>query len=178
MERIRDKGYEILYLTQDVDEFVMNALGELDGKKFKSVNDEDALPQTEEEKKQSEEKAEQDKAVTDFVKETLGDKVKAVRVSKILKSGATCMTTDGGMSLEMEKYLRKVEGKSAVRAERVLELNPDAEAVKALKAAVESGETERAAQYAKLLYGQALLLADLPLDDPSEFTALVCELMK
>ena len=178
VERIRDKGYEILYLTQDVDEFVMAALGEIDGKKFKSVSDEDALPQTEEEKKQSEEKAEQDKAVTEFVKKTLGDKVKTVRVSKILKSGATCMTAEGGMSLEMEKYLRKVEGKSGVRAERVLELNPDAEAVKALKAALDAGEEERAAQYAKLLYGQALLLADLPLDDPSEFTALVCGLMK
>ena len=82
------------------------------------------------------------------------------------------------MSLEMEKYLRKIEGKNGVRAERVLELNPDAEAVKALKQAVDADEKEKAGQYARLLYGQALLLADLPLDDPSEFTALVCQLMK
>ena len=178
VERIRDKGYEILYLTQDVDEFVVRALDEIDGKKFKSVNDEDALPETEEEKKQAEEKAEAGKAVVDFVKETLGDKIHAVRISKILKSGAVCMTAEGTMTLEMEKYLRKVEGKTDIRAQRVLELNPDAEAVAALRRAVDGGNKELAAQYAKLLYGQALLLADLPLEDPTEFAALVCALMK
>ena len=178
VERIRDKGYEILYLTQDVDDFVMQALGEIDGKKFKSVNDEDALPQTEEEKKQSEEKAEQGKAMVDFVKQTLGDKVKQVRISKILKSGAVCMTAEGSMTLEMEKYLRKVEGKGDLRAERVLELNPDAQAVQALRRAVEAGDTELAGKYARLLYGQALLLADLPMEEPVEFAELVCQLMK
>ena len=178
VERIRDKGYEILYLTQDVDDFVMQALGEIDGKQFKSVNDEDALPQTEEEKKQSEEKAEQGKAMVDFVKESLGDKVKQVRISRILKSGAVCMTAEGSMTLEMEKYLRKVEGKGEIRADRVLELNPDAEAVQALRRAVEAGNTELAGKYARLLYGQALLLADLPMEEPAEFAALVCELMK
>ena len=178
VERIRDKGYEILYLTQDVDDFVMQALGELDGKRFKSVSDEDALPQTEEEKKQAEEKAEAGKAVVDFVKETLGDKVHEVRISKILKSGAVCMTAEGSMTLEMEKYLRKVEGKSDIRAQRVLELNPDADAVLALRRAVDAGDQELAAQYAQLLYGQALLLADLPMEDPVQFAALVCRLMK
>ncbi len=178
VERIRDKGYEILYLTQDVDEFVMQALGELDGKKFKSVSDEDALPQSEEEKKAAEEKAEQGKETVDFVKQTLGDKVKQVRISKILKSGAVCMTAEGTMTLEMEKYLRKIEGKSDIRAERVLELNPDAQAVQALRRAVEAGDKELAGKYAKLLYGQALLLADLPMEEPADFAALVCELMK
>ncbi|MBQ9974257.1 MAG: molecular chaperone HtpG [Oscillospiraceae bacterium] len=178
VERIRDKGYEILYLTQDVDEFVVRALDEIDGKKFKSVNDEDALPETEEEKKQAEEKAEAGKAMVDFVKEVLGDKVFAVRISRILKSGAVCMTAEGTMTLEMEKYLRKVEGKSDIRAQRVLELNPDADAVAALRRAVDEGDKELAGQYAQLLYGQALLLADLPLEEPSDFAALVCRLMK
>ena len=178
VERIRDKGYEILYLTQDVDDFVMQALGEIDNKAFKSVSDEDALPQTEEEKKQAQEKAEAGKAMTDFVKEALGDKVYDVRISKILKSGAVCMTAEGQMTLEMEKYLRKVEGKSDIRAQRVLELNPDAEAVSALRRAVDDGNKELADKYAKLLYGQALLLADLPMEDPAEFAALVCDLMK
>jgi molecular chaperone HtpG len=82
------------------------------------------------------------------------------------------------MSLEMEKYMRKVEGKNDIRAQRVLELNPDAEAVLALRRSVEAGETELAGKYAKLLYGQALLLADLPLEDPVEFAGLVCDLMK
>ena len=178
VERIRDKGYEILYLTQDVDDFVMQALGEVDGKKFKSVSDEDALPQTEEEKKQAEAKAEESKAMTDFVKEVLGDKVHEVCISKILKSGAVCMTAEGSMTLEMEKYLRKIEGKSDIRAQRVLELNPDADAVLALRRAVEGGDKELADKYAKLLYGQALLLADLPMEEPAQFAALVCELMK
>ena len=178
VERIKDKGYEILYLTQDVDDFVMQALGELDGKQFKSVSDQDALPQTEEEQKAAEEKAEAGKAAVDFVKETLGDKVKEVRISKILKSGAVCMTADGHMTLEMEKYLRKIEGKSDIRAERVLELNPDAPAVQALRRAVDADDKELAGKYARLLYGQALLLADLPMEDPAEFAALVCELMK
>jgi len=178
VERIKDKGYEILYLTQDVDEFVMQALGEIDGKKFKSVSDEDALPESEEEKKQAEEKAEAGKAMTDFVKEILGDKIKQARISKILKSGAVCMTADGPMTLEMEKYMRKVEGKADIRAERVLELNPDAPAVQALQAALDREDKELAGQYAKLLYNQALLLADLPLEEPAEFAALVCGLMK
>jgi len=178
VERIRDKGYEILYLTQDVDDFVVQALGEIDGKKFKSVSDEDALPETEEEKKQAEEKAEAGKAMTDFVKEVLGDKVHTVRISKILKSGAVCMTAEGSMTLEMEKYLRKFEEKGDVRAQRVLELNPDAQAVLALRRAVDEGDKDLAGKYAKLLYGQALLLADLPMEDPAEFAALVCELMK
>ena len=178
VERIRDKGYEILYLTQDVDDFVMQALGEIEGKKFKSVSDEDALPETEDEKKQAEEKAEAGKAMTDFVKEVLGDKVHAVRISKILKSGAVCMTAEGSMTLEMEKYLRKFEEKGDVRAQRVLELNPDAQAVLALRRAVDEEDKELAGKYAKLLYGQALLLADLPMEDPAEFAALVCQLMK
>ena len=156
----------------------MQALGELDGKKFKSVSDEDALPQSEEEKKAAEEKAEQGKEMVDFVKQTLGEKVKQVRISKILKSGAVCMTAEGSMTLEMEKYLRKIEGKSDIRAERVLELNPDADAVQALRRAVEAGDEELAGKYAKLLYGQALLLADLPMEEPADFAALVCELMK
>ncbi|MBO5339508.1 MAG: molecular chaperone HtpG [Oscillospiraceae bacterium] len=177
VERIKDKGYEILYLTQDVDEFVMKALDELDGKKIKSVSDEDALPRTEEEEKQAQAKAEAGKAVVDFVKQALGDKVKDVRISRILKSGAVCMTADGQMSLEMEKYLRKVEGKNDIRAERVLELNPDAEAFAALRRAVDE-DKELAADYAQLLYGQALLLADLPLEEPAQFAALVCKLMR
>ena len=177
VERILDKGYEILYCTEDVDDFVMKALGEMDGKKFKSVNEEDALPQTEEEKKAAEEKAEAGKSVLEAVKEALGDQVKEVRVSSILKSGACCLTADGPVSLEMEKYMRKVEGGEHMKAERVLELNPDSAPFAALKKAVDAGDKETIAKYSKLLYGQALLLADLPLEDPAEYTQLVCSLM-
>lgn len=111
-----DKGYEILYCTEDVDDFVMRGLGEIDGKAFKSVNDEDALPQSDEEKKTAEEKAEAGKPVLEAVKEALGEEVKEVRASSILKSGAVCLTADGPVSLEMEKYMRKVDGDRAARA--------------------------------------------------------------
>ena len=177
VERILDKGYEILYCTEDADDFVMKALMEIDGKQFKSVNDEDALPQTEEEKKAAEEKAEAGKPVLEAVKEALGDLVKEVRVSAILKSGACCLTTDGPVSLEMEKYMNKLEGGQHMKADRVLELNSDAAPFAALKKAVDTEDKDTVAKYSKLLYGQALLLAGLPLEDPAEYTQLVCSLM-
>ena len=177
VERILDKGYEILYCTEDVDDFVMKGLGEVDGKQFKSVTEEDALPQTDEEKKAAEEKAEAGKPVLEAVKEALGDQVKEVRVSSILKSGACCLSADGPVSIEMERYMRKVEGSQPMKAERVLELNPDAAPFAALKKAVDAGDKDTVAKYAKVLYAQALLLADLPLEDPAEYTELVCSLM-
>ena len=177
VERILDKGYEILYCTEDVDDFVMQALGEIDGKKFMSATAEDALPQTDEEKKQAEEKAEAGKPVLEAVKNVLGDQVKEVRISKILKSGACCLSADGPVSLEMERYMRKLEGGEHMKAERVLELNADSAPYAALKKAVDSGDQATVEKYAKLLYGQALLLADLPLENPSEYAELVCSLM-
>ncbi|MCI9567572.1 MAG: molecular chaperone HtpG, partial [Lawsonibacter sp.] len=177
VERILDKGYEILYCTEDVDDFVMKGLGELDGKQFKSVTEEDALPQTEEEKKAAEEKAEAGKPVLEAVKEALGDQVKEVRASAILKSGACCLSADGPISIEMEKYMSKVEGSQEMKADRVLELNPDSAPFAALKRAVDAGDKDTVSKYAQLLYAQALLLAGLPLEDPAEYTALVCSLM-
>ena len=177
VERILDKGYEILYCTEDVDDFVMQALGEIDGKKFMSATAEDALPQTDEEKKEAEEKAEAGKPVLEAVKNVLGDQVKEVRISKILKSGACCLSADGPVSLEMERYMRKLEGGEHMKAQRVLELNADSAPYAALKKAVDAGDQATVEKYSKLLYGQALLLADLPLEDPSEYAELVCSLM-
>ena len=177
VERILDKGYEILYCTEDVDDFVMQALGEIDGKKFMSATAEDALPQTDEEKKQAEEKAEGGKPVLEAVKNVLGDQVKEVRISKILKSGACCLSADGPVSLEMERYMRKLEGGEHMKAQRVLELNADSAPYAALKKAVDAGDQATVEKYSKLLYGQALLLADLPLEDPAGYAELVCSLM-
>ncbi len=177
VERILDKGYEILYCTEDVDDFVMQALGEIDGKKFMSATAEDALPQTDEEKKQAEEKAEAGKPVLEAVKNVLGDQVKEVRISKILKSGACCLSADGPVSLEMERYMRKLEGGEHMKAQRVLELNADSAPYAALKKAVDAGDQSTVEKYSKLLYGQALLLADLPLEDPAGYAELVCSLM-
>ncbi|MCD8211541.1 MAG: molecular chaperone HtpG, partial [Oscillospiraceae bacterium] len=177
VERIRDAGYEILYLTEEVDEFVVNALGELDGKKFKAAADDDALPQTDEEKAALEKSAEENKDVLDFVKETLGDQVHDVRLSPILKSSPVCLTADGPVSLEMERYFQRTQQEgNDLKAERVLELNADSGAFAALCQAVEE-DKEKAAKYAELLYDQALLMAELPLDDPAEYTRMVCSLM-
>ena len=178
VERILDKGYEILYCTEDVDDFVMKALGEVDGKAFKSVADEDALPRSEEEKKAAEEKAEESRAVLEAVKNALGEQVKEVRLSAILKSAACCLTADGPISLEMERYLRKIDGADEQNlAQRVLELNGDSPVFAAIKAAVDAGDNAKVEKYAKLLYGQAAMLAGLPMDDPAEYAALVCSLM-
>ena len=177
-ERILDKGYEIFWCTDDVDEFVMQFVGEYKGKKTKSVNDDDALPENEEEKKEAEQKTADNKEVLDFVKETLGNRIKEARVSRILKSHACCLTADGGVSIEMEKYMRKQGGELAdFEGEHVLELNADSSAFAAMKNAM-STDKELAAKYAKILYDQALLIAGLPLEDPSEYSDLVCSLMK
>ena len=177
-ERILDKGYEIFWCTDDVDEFVMQFVGEYKGKKTKSVNDDDALPESEDEKKEAEQKTADNKEVLDFVKETLGNRIKEARVSRILKSHACCLTADGGISIEMEKYMRKQGGELAdFEGEHVLELNADSSAFAAMKNAM-STDKELAAKYAKILYDQALLIAGLPLEDPSEYSDLVCSLMK
>ncbi|HIT31438.1 MAG TPA: molecular chaperone HtpG [Candidatus Enterenecus stercoripullorum] len=177
VERIADQGYEIFCLTEEVDEFVIQALGEVEGKKLKSVSDPDALPETEEEKAQQEQQAEQAKPVLDFVKETLGDKIHEARVSRILKSAPVCMTADGPMTLEMEKYFSKLEGGMPMKAQRVLELNASSAPYAALKAALDGGDKDKAAKYVQILYHQALLIAGLPIDDAAEYTDLVCSLM-
>ena len=181
VERVADKGWEILYLTEEVDEFVMQTLQEVSGKKLKSVSDPDALPETDEEKAEQEKQAEESKPVLDFVKETLGDRIKEARISKILKTAPVCMTADGPMSLEMEKYFAKMEGASpmgGMKAERVLELNPASSAFAALKSALDGEDKDRAAKYAEVLYHQALLIAGLPIEDPAAYTELVCSLMQ
>ena len=176
-ERILDAGYEILLLTEDVDEFCMQILAEYDGKKFKSINEEDALPETEEEKKAAEEKNEAGKEVLEFLKETLGERIKEARISRILKNHPVCMVADGPVSLEMEKHLkRQGTDMAGFKVERVLEINANTPAYEALKAAI-TADPEKAKKYAELLYCQALLIADLPLEDPSAYTDLVCSLM-
>ena len=111
------------------------------------------------------------------MKETLGDQVKEVKASARLKSHPVCLTAGEGLSFEMEKYFQAVQPDSAIRAERILELNVDHPAFQALEAAV-TADPEKARKYATLLYDQALLIAGLPLEDPSGYTDLVCELMK
>ena len=177
-ERVLKAGYEVLYLTVDEDEIVLQMLENAGGKPFVSVADENALPVTEEEKANVEQAEKDHKDVLDFAQETLKDQVAKVRLSKILQSGSVCLTAEGPVSLEMEKYFRKMRRDFPMQAQKVLEINPDSSAFQALCNAFQAGDKEKAAAYVEILYNQALIIADFPLPDPARYAELVCGLMK
>ena len=177
-ELVKDKGFEILYMTDSVDEFVAQMLNGFEDKQFKSVNDNDLGLETDEEKKDTEKAAEENKELLEFVKEALSGEVVNVRISNKLKSHAVCLTTEGPVTLEMEKYFKSIPGGEgmAAKAEKVLEINPNHHVMEALKTAFET-DKEKAKKYAKILYSQSLLIAGLDIENPAEYADLVCELM-
>ena len=177
VETLAKKGYDVLLFAEDVDEFIPQTLMTYMEKPFCNVSTEDLGLKTEEEKKEAEEKAEEMKGLLTFVKESLGDQVKEVKLSADLGSHPACMTPDSGMSFEMEKYMKKANPEFAFPVGRILELNPEHEAVKALQKAM-TEDPVKAKDYAQLLCYQAQLMAELPLDDPYAYTELVCKLMK
>ena len=177
-ERVLKAGYEVLYLTVDEDEIVLQMLENAGGKPFVSVADENALPVTEEEKATVEQAEKDHKDVLEFAQETLKDQVAKVRLSKILQSGSVCLTAEGPVSLEMEKYFRKMRRDFPMQAQKVLEINPDSSAFQALCNAFQAGDKEKAAAYVEILYNQALIIADFPLPDPARYAELVCGLMQ
>ncbi|MER2080203.1 MAG: molecular chaperone HtpG [Ruminococcus sp.] len=171
-ELLRSKGYEILYCTEDVDEFTLQTLMTYKDKRFCSVlNDDLGIESGEEEKDEKD-----STALLTFVKETLGDKVAEVEASKKLVSHPVCLTAKGGISFEMEKYFNAVQPESGMKAQRVLELNMNHSAVKTMESLIQT-DIDKARKYAEVLYCQALLIAGLPLENPSEYTDLVCSLM-
>ena len=171
-ELLKDKHYEVLYFTGEADEFVAQILGKYADKEFRSALDGD-LGLDDAESKTVEEKTE----LMQFVKDTLGDKIKDAKASHRLKTHPVCMTAGEGLSFEMEKYFKNFDSPMPLKADRILELNTAHPAVAALEAALES-DKEKAANYVKILYNQALLIAGLPLEDPSEYTDLVAGLMQ
>ena len=177
LEQLKAKGYDVLLLTDEVDEFVVQTLQKYADHDFLSATAKDLGLASEEEKKAVEEKAEQAKPTLEFVKETLGDKVSQVRLSTNLGSHPVCIVPAEGMSFEMEKYFKRLNPDMGMKAERILELNADHPVFAALQLAV-AQDPEKAKKYARILYTQALLMADLPVDDPSDYTDLVCELMQ
>lgn len=177
VETLLSKGYDVLLFSEDVDEFVPQILVTYGEKSFCNALSEDLGLQTEEEKAKAAEKAEEMKGLLTFVSEKLGEKVKEVKLSDNLGSHPVSLSPESGMSFEMEKYMKRVNPEFAYPVGRILELNPDHEVVKAMQDAVTS-DPEKAEDYAKLLYAQAVLMADLPLEDPVEYTNLVCKLMK
>ena len=177
VETLLNKGYDVLLFTDDVDEFIPQTLNTYMEKGFCNVLSEDLGLQTEEEKEEAKKKAELLKGFLDFVSEKLAGSVKEVRLSRNLGSHPVALVPEEGMSFEMEKYMKRANPEFAFSVGRILELNEEHEAVKAMQLAIGT-DADKAERYAKLLYSQACLMADLPIDDPVEYTKLVCELMK
>lgn len=175
-ELIKDKGYEILYLTDSIDEFVMQMMVDYNDKQFKSVSAGDLDLETPEEKEEMKAKKEESKGVLEFIRESLGGKVKDVRLSSILKSHAVCLTADGILSVEMEKVLSHMPGESNAKAEKVLEINASHPIYEKLKALYET-DKEKLKLYGDILYNQALLVEGLAIEDPVDFTNKICSLM-
>ncbi|BFK55379.1 molecular chaperone HtpG [Ruminococcus bicirculans (ex Wegman et al. 2014)] len=178
LEKIKDKGYEVLYFTQDVDEFAIKVMINYDGKPFKSISDADLDLDTEEEKEEAKKLDEENKDMFTFMQEAIADKVKTVRLSKKLKTHPVCLSSDGSITIEMEKVLNAMPQNDGnkVKAEKALEINPNHPIFEKLKD-LYANDKDKLKDYAKLLYDQALLIEGMSIDNPVEFANLVCDLM-
>lgn len=172
-----ERGFEILCLTESVDEFALKMLGAYSEKEFRNIAGEDIGLQTDEEKEEQSKLAEESKDLLGKMQTILGDKVKEVRVSGRLKKHPVCLTADGEITLEMEKVLGAMPNAQGIKAERVLEINPSHEIFEKLKSAFETDEN-KLELYTDILYNEALLIEGLPIEDPVDFASKVCELMK
>lgn len=175
-ELVRDKGFEILYLTDHVDEFCLQMMHDLDGKEYKSVSADDLGLETEEEKEEIKKEQEDNQSLFDFMTEKLGGKVKAVKLSQRLKNHPVCITSEGALSVEMEKVLSAMPNGEGAKAEKILEINPNHAIFGKLKSLYET-DKDKAGEYADILYSQALLIEGMPIENPVEFSNKICEIM-
>ena len=175
-EMVRAHDYDILYLTADIDEFVVQILESQDGKKFRSITAGDLNLSTEEEKKEAEEKSTANRAMFDLMKDALDGKVKDVRISSRLVSDPVCLSSDGNVSIEMERVLKHVQNAGDVSAEKILEINANHPIFDKL-CKLYQDDPSLLKNYAELLYDQALLIAGLPIADPTAFSKSICDLM-
>lgn len=175
-ELVAEKGYEILYFTEDVDEFAIQMLMSYQEKQFKNVASGDLGLETEEEKEASEKEAEKHKELFEKMKEILAGKVKEVKISKRLKTHPVCFSTDGEISIEMEKVLSQMPDNPNIKAEKVLEINTEHDVFTALMKAFESDE-EKFKLYTSILYNQAMLIEGLPIEDPVQFSQDLSKVM-
>ncbi len=175
-ELLREKGLEMLYLTDQVDEFALRILNAYDGHEFKNVSSDDLGLETEEEKKAAEQQKEEYKELLEFLQKALDGKVKSVIVSQRLKSHPVCLSSEGAISLEMEKVLNAMPNAERVQAQRVLELNPTHPVFAVLQKLYETNQ-DKLKEYAQLLYTQALLIEGISIEDPVAFSNQVCSLM-
>ncbi|MFC4387224.1 molecular chaperone HtpG [Gracilibacillus marinus] len=175
-ELVKDKGFEILYFTDEIDEFAIKMLMNYDEKEFKSVSSGDLNLEDEETKKEAEKQLEEHKDLFAEMKELLGDKIKEVRLSTRLKSHPVCLSAEGDVSIEMEKVLSQMPDSQNVQANKVLEINNKHEVFQALVNAHES-DKEKLKLYTNILYNQALLIEGLPIEDPVALTNDMCKVM-
>ncbi len=175
-ELVRDKGYEVLYLTENVDEFALQMLAKYQDKEFKNVSAGDLGLESDEDKTALEEKNAAAKDLFEEMQKALAGKVKAVRLSNRLKNHAVCLSSDGQLSLEMEKVLNTMPTGQKVQAERVLELNPDHPVFATLERLL-TEDKDKLDKYADLLYQQALLIEGMPVEDPVALSKMICDLM-
>jgi molecular chaperone HtpG len=175
-EFVSENGFEILYFTEDIDEFAIKMLMTYKEKEFKSISSGDLGIEGEENKSDSESEEQEYKEIFDYMKGILADKVKDVRVSKRLKSHPVCLATEGDISIEMEKILAAMPDNQNIKADKVLEINKNHEVFQSLKDAFDN-DKEKLNLYTKLLYNQALLIEGLPIQDPVEFTNDICKVM-
>ncbi|MGU8440100.1 molecular chaperone HtpG [Clostridium perfringens] len=173
-EMVLDKGYEILYFTEDVDEFAIKMLMNYNEKEFKSVSSGDLGIESEEENKKENE---ENKGIFEAMKDALGEKISAVKASSRLKNYPVCLSSEGEVSIEMEKILSAMPNNQGVKAQKVLEVNTNHEVFNSLKDALEN-DKDKFNLYTKLLYNQALLVEGLSIEDPVDFTNDICKLMK
>lgn len=174
-ESVKDKGFEILYFTDNVDEFAIKMLAKYKEKEFKSVSSKDLGFESDE--KESREETEENKELFDFMKETLKDKVKEVRASKRLKTHPVCLANDGELSIEMEKVLNTMPDNKNIKADKILEINTNHEMFAAIKKAF-AEDKDKVKMYSNLLYNEALLIEGLPIEDPVQFANDVSSLIK
>lgn len=179
-EAVKGKGYEVLYLTENVDEFALRTLGEYDKKSFINVCDEKLDISTEEEKKQIKEENEKNEELFKFMKDSIGKTtLSSVRFTNTLKDHPICLSSEGGISTEMEKVLSQMPGSDdAPKAETILEINDSHPVAESLKTLFANGDKDKVAEYSKILYTMARLISGLPAENPTELSNMVCELMK
>lgn len=177
-ENILDKGFDILYLTQDVDEFALQMIREYDKKEFRNISGDDLGLESETEKEEIEAANEAHKELFAAMKEALGDKVAEVKLSQRLKSHPVCLSTSGALSIEMEKVLNNMPTGEKVSSRKILEINKNHKVFASLEKAFAAGDKEKVAAYTNLLYAQALLIEGLPIEDPVAYANEVCELMQ
>jgi molecular chaperone HtpG len=174
---IKDKGWDILCCTERIDEFTLKMLHSYNDKEFKSIADDNLDLETPEEKEDIKNKSEESKELFDYMKETLNGKVTEVKLSSRLKNHPVCLTSKGQISIEMEKILNSMPNQQKVNAERVLEINPEHPVFNSISQAFANGDKDKVAKYTNLLYSQALLIEGLSIENPVEFSNLICELM-